>query len=121
MRVRKRIYRPPNIDIRNLKERKLLEAELLSIDMQVRNFGRVRDRLSAAGKDGDAHYRTIQKRRDQIVLALKKVGTAKVSDPRLPFHPLDEPLLALPIAPSKFDPKLGVFGFGTSGFVQIAP
>jgi hypothetical protein len=52
MRVRKRIYRPPDIDIRNLKERKLLEAELLSIDMQVRNFGRVRDRLSAAGKDG---------------------------------------------------------------------
>jgi hypothetical protein len=56
------------------------------------------------------------------LLALKKVGVPlNVSDPRLPFHRLDEPLLALPIAPSKFVPEQGVFGFGTSGFVQMAP
>lgn len=115
-------HRQPDIDFKNLQERKLLEAELLSLDMQVRNFGRLRDRLSAVGQDGNAYYRTIQARRDQIA---KKVRTEavppNVRDPRLPFDRLDEPLLALPIAPPKFISELGVFGFGTSGFVQVAP
>jgi hypothetical protein len=115
-------HRPPEIDIKNLQERKLLEAELLSLDMQVRNFGRLRDRLSGAGKDADASYRTIQARRDQIAKKVRpEAGPPTVRDPRLPFDRLEEPLLALPIAPAKFISELGVFGFGTSGLVQVAP
>ncbi len=34
---------------------------------------------------------------------------------------IEEELIALPIAPAKFDHVGGVFGFGTSGFVQVAP
>ncbi len=119
-----KLSRPPDVDIRNLQERKLLEAELFSLNMQVRNFGRIRDRLSAAGKDGDAYYRNIQARRDQILAALKRVSTEavrpNVNDPRLPFHRRDESLLARPIVPASFVSGLGVFGFGTSGYVQTA-
>ena len=116
--------RPPDVDIKNLQGRKLLEAELFSIDMQVRNFGQVRDRLSAAGKDGDAYYRNMQARRDQVLAALKKTRTGtiqpNVDDPRPPLHRRGESLLARPIAPARFVSGLG-FGFGTSGFVQTAP
>ena len=47
------------------QERKLLEAELFSLDAQVRHFERIRDRLAAVGKDGVAH-RKMQARRDEI-------------------------------------------------------
>jgi hypothetical protein len=116
--------RPPDVDMKNLQERKLLEAELFSIDMQVRNFGKVRDRLSAAGKDADTFYRNMQARRDQVLAALKKARTEtiqpNVNDQRLPPHRHGESLLARTIAPARFISGLG-FGFGTSGFVQTAP
>jgi hypothetical protein len=115
--------RLPDVDIKTLQERKLLEAELFSIDMQVRNFGQVRDRLSAAGKDADAYYRNMQARRDQVIAALKKTRTEtirpNVNDPR-PLYRRGESLLARPIEPARFVSGLG-FGFGTSGFVQTAP
>jgi hypothetical protein len=92
--------------------------------MQVRNFGQVRDRLSAAGKDADAYYRNMQARRDQVLAALKKARTEtiqpNVNDQRLPPHRHGESLLARTIAPARFISGLG-FGFGTSGFVQTAP
>jgi hypothetical protein len=121
----KLLLQAPKVDIKNHQQRKLLEAELFSLDAQIRNFGRIRDRLSAAGKDGTSFYRDMGARRDQIVAALKQVGSGifapKLSEPRTPFPRLDRPLLALPIAPAKFVPKTGIFGFGTSGFVQMAP
>ena len=121
----KLLLQAPKVDIKNHQQRKLLEAELFSLNAQICNFGRIRDRLSTTGKDGTSFYRDMEARRDQIVAALKQLGSGifapKLSDPRTPFPRLDRPLLALPIAPAKFVPETGIFGFGTSGFVQMAP
>ena len=121
----KLLLQAPKVDVENHQQRKLLEAELFSLNAQIRNFGRIRDRLSTTGKDGTSFYRDMEARRDQIVAALKQLGSGifapKLSDPRTPFPRLDRPLLALPIAPAKFVPETGIFGFGTSGFVQMAP
>jgi hypothetical protein len=118
-------YRAPEVEITALQERKLLEAELFSLDAQVRNFGRIRDRLSSGGKDVAAHYRTMQARRDEISRTLKRLQSVGVSPgPRgsgSPFQRPNEPLLSLPIAPARFIHDLGTFRFGTSGVVQMAP
>jgi hypothetical protein len=90
--------RAPGVDIKDLNKRKFLESRLFSLDGQLRNFGRIRDRLSAAGKDGTG-----------------------ASDPRLPFQSFDHSLLTLPIASAQYIAETGIFGFGSSGFVQMAP
>jgi hypothetical protein len=117
--------RPPDVDATEMLERKRLEAELFSLDGQVRSFGRIRDRLTAAGKDPSAYYRELATRREKLVAALKQHGSGtalpSVADPRPAAGRIDAPLLALPIAPARFDPTTGVFGFGTSGVVQAAP
>jgi hypothetical protein len=118
-------YGAPEVDITALQERKLLEAELFGLDAQARHFGRIRDRLAAAGKDGVAHYRKMQARRDEISATLKRLGSVGLSPQAggsgSPFQRPDELLLSLPIAPARFIRDLGVFGFGTSGVVQMAP
>jgi hypothetical protein len=119
-------HRVPGVDTKELNERILLEARLLGLDAQVRNFGRVRDRLAAVGKDGAAYYKTIQARRDEVTKALRKSAPGAVLPSGNPgglsgpfVHRADQALLSMPIAPAKFDRHLGVFGFGTSGFVQL--
>jgi hypothetical protein len=117
-------HRPPEIDLRNLQKRKRFEAELFSLDTQIRNFAQLRDRLSATGKDGDAFYRKLLARRDQIAAGLKQVRTGVVSNfknPQLLSNRLDSSFLDRPIAPASFASELGVFRFGTSGVVQAAP
>ena len=58
------LSRLPEVDTKNLRERKLLEAELLTLDKQIRNFGQLRDRFSAVGGDANAYYRKVQARTD---------------------------------------------------------
>jgi len=117
--------RVPDVDVRDLKKRKLLEAQLLSLEAQMRNFGRIRDRLGGSGKDGTAYYGKLQARRDEVSKALKKLACGGplpiASLANSPFQRPDQPLLTQPIAPARFIRELGVFGFGTSGDVQMAP
>lgn len=120
---RKRSYRAPDVNIKELQKLKLLEAQLLSLDAQVRNFERIRDRLTDVGKDGAAYYGKIQARREEISKVLKKLGpdgpSPLASPTSSPFQRPDD-LLTLPIASPRFIRDLGVFGFGTSGVVQMA-
>jgi hypothetical protein len=118
-------HEPPVVDAADMIRRKQLEAELLSLDSQVRTFGLVRDRLTANDQDPSAFYRQLQARRATLVKDLKappagppsvgKIGT------QAPIAKLPASLLTRPIAPARFDPNLGAFGFGTSGYVQAAP
>lgn len=94
------------------------------IDAQFRGFSQIRDQLAANGGDANAYYRDLQARRAKIAAALKEIlPSSAFSDivrsarPDLPHMALSE----LPIAPPKFFPHFGVFGLGTSGFVQMAP
>jgi hypothetical protein len=118
-------HQPPDVDATEMLVRKRLEAELFSLDGQVRTFGRFRERLSAADKDPSAFYRQLQARREKLVAALKQPRSgsmpANLADPRLPVARLDEPLSARPISPARFNSRLGIFGFGSSGAVQVAP
>lgn len=104
--------RASKVDIAGLKDRKLLEAQLLTADAQLRNFGRLRERLSASGQDPTALYRALQTRRDQLASAAGRHAVARS-----------------PRGKGTFSPRLrfgggvgGVFGRpGTSGFVQVGP
>jgi hypothetical protein len=123
-RKENRSYQAPEVDTKGLEKRKLLEAQLLSLDAQVRNFGRIRDRFVAYGQDSAAYYKKVQGRRDEIARALKKLAPSN-SPPRAgaaksPYQRPDGPLLKAPITPARFIRDLGVFGFGTSGYVQTA-
>jgi len=115
----------PGVDATEMLVRKRVEAELFSLDGQLRAFGPIRERLLAAGKDPSAFYRQQQARREKLVEALKLPQSglmgANLLDPRLPAARLDEPLLTRPIAPARFDSKLGSYLFGSSGMVQVAP
>ncbi len=116
---------PPGIDTADMIRRKRLEAELLSLDGQVRTFDRTRDRLNAAGQDPAAFYRQLQGRRAALIsdLQAQPAGPPSVGKvgPVLPIPEFSQSLLTRQIAPARFDPGLGVFGFGTSGYVQAAP
>lgn len=113
-------HRPPSIDSTDMVNRKRLEAELFSIDGQLRSFGQLRERLSAAGKDPTAHYSFLQARRAELAASLKSSAPKRI-DPKRPGLRLDESLLTQPIAAAVFNPNLGIFGFGSSGMVQMAP
>lgn len=114
--------REPEVEIAGLQERKLLEAELFSLDLQARQFGRIRDRLEAYGKDATAQYRTMLSRRDEISTKLRRPEFASqpIHVGGSPFRKLDDTLLSLPITPPRFIRDLGVFGFGTTGYVKMA-
>lgn len=95
------------------------------MDGQVRSFDRVRERLLAAGKDPSESYRQFEARRKKLVAALKQPRSGSVPpnfvDPQLPVARLHESLFARPILAARFDPTLGIFGFGSAGVVQVAP
>jgi hypothetical protein len=117
----RRSRRPPDVDATEILKRKRLEAELFSLDGQVRRFDRIRERLLAAGNDPSESYRRFEARRKKLVAALKKSARANPVDPQLPVARLDESLVNGPISPARFDPRLGMFGFGSAGVVQLAP
>jgi len=111
------------VNLEELQKRVLLEAELMHIDAQLRNFTPVRDRLVAYGEDANAKYREIESRRDQIRAELKKLRPAALHSraAELLFRvPPGRSLLSLPITPAAFDLPSGP-GFGYSGFVQMGP
>jgi hypothetical protein len=113
---------PPGVNLMGFQELKLLQAELLVHDSQLRNFTALRERLVAYGQDANARYRQIEARRDHVMAELKKLtpapvrpaaGTASVR----PLRPGGS-LLSLPIAPVRFIPPIGPW-FGYSGTVQM--
>src|SRR5215831_14134508 len=111
---------PFPINVNGLKELKLLEAELLARDAQLRNFTPLHDRLVASGQDANAAYRTIQSRRNDLAAQVAKLTPATVRLPAtapVPLRP-GTSLLSLAIAPSRLITGLGPW-FGSSGSVQI--
>ncbi len=116
-----RSTRPRVVTLLGFQERKLLQAELMGHDSQLRNFTPLRDRLVASGQDANAMYRQIQSRRDQVMGELKKLTPAPVRpDPGLGSVPRPGgSVLALPIAPVRFLPPDYGPWFGYSGTVQM--
>jgi hypothetical protein len=111
---------PFPISDKDLKELKLLEAELMAREAQLRNFTPLRDRLVAFGQDANAAYRKIQSRRDDLAAQVAKLTPAPVRLPATTIGPLrpGTSLLSLPIAPARIITGVGPW-FGTSGSVQI--
>lgn len=108
------------IDTTGLKERILLEAELLTRNRELRNFSSIRDRLGAAGKDANAAYREILSQRDKVAAKLRAMHKAPPAGSKI-LAPLREvPLLNAPIAPVNFASGIqGIgIGFGYNGVVQ---
>ncbi len=118
-------HRPPEVDAEAMLQRKQLEAELFSLDGQLQRFDRIRDRLLAAGKDPSESYREFQERRGGLVGALRRSRSELPPPEPLESEPslirATKPLLSRRIAPARFDPTLGIFGFGTTGIVQAGP
>ncbi len=117
-------YNAPEVDDSPLQQRRLLEAEAFSLDAQMREFGPIRERLSAHAKDPSAHYRTMLARRDEIAATLARQTPPTPLPPRTDSAPTPGPgesLVLGPIQAAKFDARLGLFHFGTSGMVQLAP
>lgn len=111
---------PFPISVKGVNELKLLEAELLARDEQLRNFTPLRDRLVASGQDANAAYRTIQSRRNDLSAQVAKLTPAPVRLPATATGPLrpGSSLLSIAIAPSRLITGLGPW-FGSSGSVQI--
>src|SRR5580704_8503671 len=102
----KKSSRPPAVNVKGLQELKLLQAELLAHDGQLRNFAPLRDRLASSGRDANAMYRKIEARRDQVMAELKKLTPAPVR-PAPGTGSILRPggsILSLPIAPVTFPP-----------------
>jgi hypothetical protein len=116
---------PPTVDTKEMLERKRLEAELFSVDSHLRQFGRLRETLTAADQDPAAYHRKLDTRRLELLAGLRALPRRpEPADPkarRWATPGLELPLSALPIAAAEFDRVHGVFGFGTSGEVQVAP
>jgi len=71
------LTRHPVVDVKEFQERKLLQAQLLGHDAQLRNFTPLRDRLVASGQDATAKYRQILAQRDQVMAELTKLAPAR--------------------------------------------
>jgi hypothetical protein len=113
-------HQPPVADTAAMIQRKRLEVELASIDTQIRTFGQSRDRLTAAGQDPAAFYRELAARRATVLTDLKSSALTAPGNVRTGVvpPPVDGSLLTRPITPARWWPGSGVFGFGTTGFVQ---
>jgi hypothetical protein len=113
---------PPVADTAAMIKRKRLEAELASIDSQIRSFGRIRDKLTAAGQDALAYYRDLDARRATLLTDLRSTAVIAALAPGTlggtPLRSVDGSLLNLPITPPRWWPGSGVYGFGTTGYVQ---
>jgi hypothetical protein len=124
MATESRQHQPPVVETADMIRRKRLEGELLSLDRQVRTFDRVRDQLTAARQDPSSFYRQLQARRAALIKDLKAPPAgpppSKIKK-QAPIPEFSESLLTRQIAPARFNPGLGIFSFGTSGYVQAAP
>lgn len=112
-------HKPPVIDSSAMIARKRLETELAGIDSQIRTFDRARDLLTAAGQDPVAFYQQLAARRTSLQAELKSAASA--TKPAARFRvlpPVDDSLLTRQIEPARWWGGSGVFGFGTSGYVQ---
>jgi hypothetical protein len=113
----------PEVDTKGLRERKILEAELLALNKQIRNFGQLRDRFSALGGDANNYYKKIHARRLQILKELKgndaQVRPVGIAVPRVPIARREPAWLTRSTAPGSIvrPPWIG----GTTGYVQMAP
>lgn len=114
------LHRPPSIDMTALMQQKRLEAELFSLEAQLRNFQSIRERLSAMGKDATAFYTQLQARRGKLVSGLTPAPVTK-PDPRTLGIEMNASLLERPLTAAHFNPATGIFGFGTNGVVQVPP
>ena len=119
-----RQHQPPVVETGDMIRRKRLEAELLSLDRQVRTFDRVRDQLTAASQDPSSFYRQLQTRRAALIKDLKAPSAGPPPSKIKKLAPIPEfskSLLTRQIAAARFNAGVGIFGFGTSGYVQAAP
>ena len=115
---------PPSVDMTDMMRRKRLEAELFAVDGQIRSFDRVRDRLIASDQDATTFYRQLVGRRTGLSKNLKEATLGKSvgrPTPQFALPEFGQSLVTRQIAPARFNWGLGVFGFGTSGYVQVAP
>jgi hypothetical protein len=111
---------PPVIDSAGMIQRMRLEGELATLNGQIRAFDRIRDKLTAAGQDPVACYRQLDARRAALLIDLKSSAVTAPGNLRTGVvpPPVDGSLLTRPIAPPRWWPGGGVFGFGTTGYVQ---
>jgi hypothetical protein len=72
MATESRQYEPPVVDTADMIRRKRLEAELLSLHRQLQTFDRVRDQLTAAGRDPLSFYRELQARQGVPLAVLER-------------------------------------------------
>jgi hypothetical protein len=101
-------------------QQKLLEADLFSLEAQLRNFQPIRERLNAIGKDATAFYTQLQARRAKLVAGLTPPPVSK-PDLRTLGIAMQGSLLERPLTAAHFNPATGIFGFGTNGVVQVPP
>jgi hypothetical protein len=107
------LRQPPAIDASAAVQRQLLEAERRLLEARLRAAW-----LTASG-EALGPYQQLQDRRREVLSALageRERGQETGSFPAPGGH-----VSARPIAAPVFDPGTGVFGFGSSGVVQLAP
>lgn len=104
-----RAVRAPIIETAGLKERILLEAELISCNAQLRNFSSLRDKLSASGQDANGVYRQIESRVGKL--------TSEIGRALPPIQPAGGRGAAIPFLPGRFGG--GGLGLGFSGTAQL--
>jgi hypothetical protein len=64
---------PSEVDLATLEQQTLLELRLMTHEAQLRDFDRLRDHLTAHGKDANAKYREIESRRDELGSELRRL------------------------------------------------
>jgi hypothetical protein len=107
------LRRPPAIDASAAVQRQLLEAERRLLE------ARLRAAWLTAGGEALGPYQHLHDRRREVLAALageRERGEETGSFPAPGGH-----VTARPIAAPVFDPGTGVYGFGSSGLVQLAP
>ncbi len=113
------LTRHPGVEMKGFQERKLLQAELLGHDAQLRNFTPLRDRLVASGQDATAKYRQILARRDQVMAELTKLTPAwngtSVAAASIQSH---TPGAGLPVPFVRFNP-IGPWRYSYTGTLSM--
>jgi len=100
----------------------LLEVELMHQEAKLRNFGRLRDSLTASGGDATEMYRRIELRRGEVVKELRRRTPAPVSPDasKMPSHASPHgSLLNSSVTPPTLGPDISGLHFGYSGIVQM--
>jgi len=116
---------PPVVNLKGLRERKILQAELMRRDSQLQNFAALRERLTANGQDANAMYKKIEARRTKVAAELNRLTPAQTrrAGAAIPSAVrAGQSVLSLPIAAARFNDNVGlgsIFGFGYSGSVQM--